>query len=99
MAEASGPTQHGTYHSSALDAELAALTPELRARYGIPESAQGVLVLDIEEASVFEQSLRSGDLVREVEGAAVSSPPALEQTVQPAKNGRASCRERGCQSV
>src|SRR3546814_474231 len=86
MAEASGPTQDGAYHSSALDAELAALTPELRARYGIPESAEGVLVLDVEEDSVFEQSLRSGDIVREVEGAAVSSPQELERIVQEAKS-------------
>src|SRR3546814_4306174 len=63
MAEASGPTQDGAYHSSALDAELAALTPELRAGYGIPESAEGGLVLDIEEDQVVEQRLCAGEVV------------------------------------
>ena len=84
-AASSGPTSDGGYHSSALDAKLAALTPALRARYDLPESAKGVVVLDIKEGSVFEQSLRSGDIIRKVEGADVASPQQLERIVEQAK--------------
>jgi len=85
MAEASGPTPDGSYHSSALAAQLAALTPELRARYGVDDNLKGVLVLDIKEGSVFEDSLRSGDIIRKVEGADVTSPQQLERIVDNAK--------------
>ncbi|GAB4355144.1 MAG: DegQ family serine endoprotease [Kiloniellaceae bacterium] len=85
LADASGPTPDGGYHSSALSAELAALTPELRARYGIGDDTQGVLVLDVKEGSVFLDSLRSGDVIRKVEGAEVTSPQQLERLVEQAK--------------
>ena len=85
LAETSGPTPDGGYHSSALSAQLAALTPELRARYGLEDDAKGVLVLDIKEGSVFQDSLRSGDVIRKVEGAEVASPQQLERIVEQAK--------------
>jgi serine protease Do len=87
MAQTSGPRQDGSYHSSQLEAELAAVTPELRARYGLPESASGVLVLDVKEGSVFEQSLRAGDLIRRVEGTTVQSPQEIERIVEDAQSG------------
>jgi len=86
MAETSGPTPDGGYHSSALSAQLAALTPTLRARYGFDDSVKGVLVLDVKEGSVFEDSLRSGDVIRKVEGADVTSPQQLERIVDNAKS-------------
>lgn len=85
LADASGPTPDGGYRSSALSAELAALTPGLRARYGIEDGTQGVLVLDVKEGSVFQDSLRSGDVIRKVEGAEVTSPQQLERLIEQAK--------------
>src|SRR3546814_11000511 len=86
MAEASGPCRDSSYHSSELNAQLAALTPELRKRYGIPGEGEGVLVLDIKEGSVFEQGLRPGDVIRKVEGNAVESPQQVERLVDAAKS-------------
>ena len=88
MAETSGPSRDdGSYHSSELDAELAALTPELRTRFGLADDAEGVLVLDIKEGSVFEQGLRPGDIIRKVEGSSVKSPQQVERIVDEAKSG------------
>jgi serine protease Do len=81
----SGNQPNGSYHSSALDAQLAALTPQLRERYGLDETADGVVVLDIKEGSVFEQSLRSGDVIRKVAGETVSEPQQVERLVDRAK--------------
>jgi len=86
MAEASGPSQDGSYHSSELDAQLAAVTPELRQRYGLPDEAEGVVVLDIQEGSVFEEGLRPGDIIRKVEGQKVQSPQQVERLVDEAKS-------------
>jgi serine protease Do len=85
-AETSGPTPDGGYHSATLDAQLAALTPELRERYGIADDAEGVLVLDIKEGSAFEQSLRPGDIIRKVEGSAVTAPQQVERIVDRARS-------------
>jgi serine protease Do len=76
----------GIYHSSVLDARLAALTPERRARYGLAEDLEGVLVLDIEKGSVFEQSLRSGDVIKRVGDTRVTEPQQVERLVEQAKS-------------
>lgn len=81
-----GSQPDGSYRSSALNAELATLTPQLRQRYGLDESLEGVVVLDIDEGSVFAQSLRSGDVIREVAGEQVSSPSQVEKLVDEAKS-------------
>ncbi|MEO3427301.1 DegQ family serine endoprotease [Pelagibius sp. CAU 1746] len=86
MAAADGEAApDGSYHAPALDARLAALTPALRARYGLDKSLRGVLVLDIEEGSVFQQSLRSGDVIQQIDGAAVTEPQQVESKVEAAK--------------
>jgi serine protease Do len=81
-----GRQSDGSYHSSALDAQLAKLTPQLRERYGLDEKADGVVVLDIKEGSVFEQSLRSGDVIRKVAGETVSEPQQVEKLVDQARS-------------
>jgi serine protease Do len=86
MAEVAGPTPDGGYHSSELDAQLAAVTPELRARFGLADDAEGVLVLDIKEGSVFEEGLKPGDVIRKVDGSAVKSPQQVERIVDEAKS-------------
>ncbi len=86
LAAASGSeAPDGSYHAPALNAQLAALTPERRAQYGIDEAVQGVLVLDIKEGSIFEQSLRSGDVIEKVGGSVVTEPQQVERQVEAAK--------------
>jgi serine protease Do len=75
----------GSYHAPALDAQLAALTPARRAKYGLDENLQGVLVLDIKEGSIFQQSLRPGDVIKQVDGASVTAPQEVESKVEAAK--------------
>jgi serine protease Do len=86
LAATSGVTPDASFHSSALDAQLAALTPENRARYGIDEQMSGVLVLDVRPGSPAEQSLRPGDVIRKVDNTEVSSPQTVEQMVEQAKS-------------
>ncbi|MEQ8355847.1 MAG: DegQ family serine endoprotease [Kiloniellaceae bacterium] len=88
MAAASpNAARDGSYQSSSLNARLAALTPERRAEYNIPEDTQGVLVLDIEKGSIFEQSLRPGDVIKKIDGTQVKSPQEIERQVEKAKDG------------
>ena len=76
----------GSYHSSELDADLAALTPELRAEYGIGDEVDGVLILDAELGRAVEQGLRSGDVVKKVGQTSVTSPQEVDSLVQEAKS-------------
>ena len=85
-AEPSGQQPDGTYHSALLSAQLAGLTPDLKAKFGIDNSINGVLVLDIKPGSVFEQNLRSGDIIEKVEGTAVTTPAQVEHIVEQAKS-------------
>ena len=45
-----------------------------------------MVVLDIKEGSVFEQSLRSGDIIREVAGESVTKPQQVEKLIEQAKS-------------
>jgi serine protease Do len=82
----SNPTPEGSLHSDALNADLAALTPERRAQYGIDKDVSGVLVLDVKEGSVFEQGLRSGDVIKSVDQTDVNAPSEVNSLVQKAQS-------------
>ena len=83
----SGVEPDGSYHSADLNADLATLTPERRAEFGIGDGVTGVLVLDVKAGSMFEQGLRPGDVIKQVGQTAVSSPQEVEAQVQKAKAG------------
>jgi len=58
------------------------LTPQARRNLGIPESATGVLIRQVAPSSpVYDTGVQPGDVVVEVNGAAVDSPAALEREV------------------
>ena len=76
----------GTYRSKALKAQLAELTPQRRAKYGLDGDLQGVLVVDIEKDSLLTQGLRSGDVIREVDGTKVTRPREVERHIEAARS-------------
>ena len=82
-------------HSAELDADLAALTPQRRAEFGIADGVNGVLVADVKAGSIFEQGLRPGDVIKQVNQTAVSAPRDVETLVQKAKS---TARGRICSS-
>jgi serine protease Do len=79
-------TPQGSLHSDALNADLAALTPERRAQYGIGQDVSGVLVLDVKAGSVFEQGLRSGDVIKRVGQTDVTAPGEVDSLVRKAQS-------------
>jgi len=83
----SGAGPESSYYSEDLNADLASLTPERRTEFGIGDGVSGVLVLDVKEGSVFEQGLRAGDVIKQVDQASVSSPQDVDSLVRKAKSG------------
>lgn len=85
---ASAPAaENGSHHSTALKAELAALTPQRRAEFRVSEDETGVLVLDVKDESIFEQGLRAGDVIKKVGDVAVSSPGDVDKLVRKTTTG------------
>jgi serine protease Do len=65
-----------------LGVTVATITEELRARFELPEAAQGVVIVDVLEGSAAErESLRPGDVIVEVGQEEVSSPPEVAAKV------------------
>ncbi len=75
----------GSYHSAVLKARLAALTPQRRAEFGLDGNLEGVLLLDIEKGSVFEQGLRRGDVIVKVDDTTVTRPQEVERRIEAAR--------------
>jgi serine protease Do len=73
--------------SQTLGADLAAVTPELRAELQIPKGVDGVVVTNIDPGPIFEQGLRVGDLIRQVAHEAVTSPAQVDELVRNATSG------------
>lgn len=71
--------------SAAIDAlgvTVATITEELRARFELPEGAQGVVIVEVAEGSAAaKESLRPGDVIVEVGQEEVSSPPEVAAKV------------------
>ena len=89
MAEAETPSQsnsnNGAYHSEALKADLAALTPERRSEFGIADDVSGVVVFNVDGGSAFDQGLRDGDVIRRVGDTSVSKPQQVDRLIAKAK--------------
>jgi serine protease Do len=77
-----------SYRSTALKAELAALTDAWRTRLGIDAGVNGVVVLSVEEGPVAGQGLREGDVIVRVAGTAVDTPERLDAVINKAKEGK-----------
>jgi Do/DeqQ family serine protease len=63
--------------------QLAPLTPSLAQQYGLPRSASGgVVVTDVNEAGAAARAgLREGDVIREINGAAVRTPNDVREAL------------------
>ena len=65
---------------------LAKITPALREEFELGDRTQGVVITDVEaEGSAAEKGLRPGDVIVEVDQEEVSSPSAVAEKVQKAK--------------
>jgi|CXWL01.1.fsa_nt_gi serine protease Do len=64
------------------------LTPGLRQSHGVPEDTEGVWVSEVSPSSpLYEESLRPGDVITEVNGEPTRSVSELEERVGGAKTG------------
>jgi serine protease Do len=77
--------QDGSVHSAALDADLAQLTPEWREQLGLDSDVDGVVVVDIKAARPFEEGLRPGDVILQIDRSDVSKPADVEKLIDAAK--------------
>ena len=79
---AANPSESKTEH---LGMQLAALSDSLRSRYQIPDSANGVLVTDVNQDSVAaDKGIRPGDIIRQVSGRKVEEPTDVAKAVEKA---------------
>ncbi|MEX2451374.1 MAG: DegQ family serine endoprotease [Rhodospirillales bacterium] len=66
---------------------LAALTPQLRAQYRIPDDIEGVLVLNIKaDSPVAETGLVPGDVIRRVGKDSVTAPTDVKHGIEAARD-------------
>ena len=82
--ERTGDATPGAVESKELGAELAALTPQTRARYGIDDETSGVLVLDVQKPD--PSGLLPGDVIKQVGQESVTGPHDLEKAIARAKD-------------
>ena len=62
--------------------ELATLTPQLRARYELPESVEGALVVDVDAAgAAAERGIRAGDVIVRAGNRPVASPADVSEAL------------------
>jgi serine protease Do len=76
----SGREKSAKQNSSAIyGMELAAITPELREEFGVPDSQTGVIVLDASFTSEARQrGIRSGDVISQVNDKYVTTPQQVK---------------------
>jgi len=77
--------EDGSYHSAALDADLAGLTPQWREQLGLDSDVEGVVVVDIKASRPFEDGLRPGDVILQIGQSEVSKPSQVETLIEEAK--------------
>lgn len=68
-----------------LGLSLSSLNDEMRARFNLPEEANGVIILDVDnDGPAAEKGLRAGELIVEASQKEVTSPDEVKQAVQKA---------------
>jgi serine protease Do len=68
--------------------EVQDLTDAIRRSHGIADSQRGVWIVDVKASSpLYEENLRPGDIITEVNGRAVDSAESFESAVRGAKSG------------
>ncbi len=80
-----GPQDEGRIDSLGLD--LATLTPQLRDKFSIEESVEGVVVSQVDDASgAAEKGIREGDVILEVGQDEVKTPADVQRQVDAARS-------------
>jgi serine protease Do len=70
-----------------LGLELAKITPELRERFALEETTEGVVIIEVKTgSSSAEKDLRPGDVIVEVDQEEVKSPSEVADRVEKAKD-------------
>jgi len=65
--------------------QLTRLTPDLRQRYQVPSTVDGVLITDVDDASPASGQLAEGDVITEIGQAKVRSPADVQKELKAAK--------------
>jgi serine protease Do len=81
------PAVPGAEPVEPLGLQLAALTPELRQQLGIPETVDGVVVMDVAaEGPAAEEGLRPGDVIEQVGSEPVTTPAQVADLARAARS-------------
>lgn len=84
--ETGKPTKPDVSEKDVLGMRLATLTDDMRAELGIPEDADGLAVLDVDETSeAYEKGLRPGDVITEAGQQKVSALSDLDDRISEAR--------------
>ncbi len=91
LGPAEPPSPTGDVKIEPLGMTLAAITPELKSQYSIPDTAKGLVVTEVApDSPASDESLRPGDLVVEVAQEPVTSPSEALTRVNQAKKDKKS---------
>lgn len=89
QADAGAPspdTQTAPMTVDALGIGVSAATAAVRERFGLPDTAEGVVITDVDsEGTAFEEGVRPGDVLAEVSQEKVSTPDDVKRLVDAAK--------------
>ncbi len=78
----------GQVEVAGLGLTVAAISPDLRERLGIPEDVDGLAIVEVaRNGAAAEKGLRPGDVIVEVGQEPVRAPAEMEQRVQAARDG------------
>ena len=82
LARAPGAEESDEAQQPSLGLQLAPLTPNLRARYELPESAEGTIVVDVDAAgAAAEKGVRPGDIIVRAGNRPVASPADVSEAL------------------
>jgi serine protease Do len=80
------PAKSGGESVEPLGMELAKLTPDLRQQLDIPETVEGVVVMDVAaEGPAAEQGLQPGDVIQKVGSESVTTPAEVADLTEAAQ--------------
>ena len=83
-----GATQPDQQEKDVLGLTLSVLTPEIRSEMNIPDGTEGLVVVNVDEASeAFEKGLRMGDVITEAGQQKVAELSDLDDRIKEAKEG------------
>ena len=80
--DASSPGESDETEQPSIGLELAPLTPALRARYELPDSVEGALVVEVDAGgAAAEKGMRAGDVIVRAGNRPVASPSDVSEVL------------------